>query len=129
MNPAKIKVKIDAILKTEPRFAEAAYSFVTDAVTFTVERLPAHRHVSALELLNGVHDYAQKEFGVLGSQVLDQWGIRDASDVGKIVYLLIGSGLLSASKEDAPEDFNVAFPLFDEPDFATIETKPTIKII
>ena len=115
MTPNEIKQKIRAIMQQEPRFSEEAYAFVANAVTFTVGRLPSHRHVSALELLGGVHDYAKQEFGVLAYEVLYEWGIRSASDVGRIVYLLIGSGLLSASKDDAPEDFEVDFKLTDPP--------------
>lgn len=115
MDDAEIKVKIEAILRREPRFSEEAYAFVASAVSFTVGRLPSHRHVTALELLDGVHDYAREEFGVLAWEVLHEWGIRNASDVGRIVYLLIESGLLSASKEDAPEDFDIDFKLADPP--------------
>ena len=115
MTPNEIKQKIRAIMQQEPRFSEEAYAFVANAVTFTVGRLPSHRHASALELLGGVHDYAKQEFGVLAYEVLYEWGIRSASDVGRIVYLLIGSGLLSASKDDAPEDFEVDFKLADPP--------------
>ena len=110
MDAADIKAKIEAIMRVEPRFAEEAYAFVANAVTFTVGRLPAHRHVSAFELLG-----AREEFGVLAYEVLYEWGIRSASDVGRIVYLLIGSGLLSASKDDAPEDFDIEFKLADPP--------------
>ncbi len=115
MNEAEINAKLAAILRREPRFAIEAYEFVSNAVSYTVARLPAHRHVSALELLGGVHDFAQEEFGVLAWEVLQEWGIRNASDVGRIVYLLIDTGLLSASEEDAPEDFDVDFALAEPP--------------
>jgi len=115
MDEAEIREKIEAILSRESRFAEEAYTFVANAVSYTVGRLPAHRHVSALELLGGVHDYAREEFGVLAWEVLHEWGVQNASDVGRIVYLLIESGLLSASKEDAPTDFDIDFKLADPP--------------
>ena len=108
---SEIEAKLDEILKREPRFDRAAYLFVTDAVTFTVDRLQAHRHVSARELLEGLRDYAGQEFGVMAPEVLASWGIRNASEVGEIVYLLIGAGLLSASPEDRREDFDLPFPL------------------
>ena len=108
---SEIDAKLDEILKREPRFDRAAYLVVTDAVTFTVDRLPAHRHVSARELLEGLRDYAGQEFGVMAPEVLASWGIRNASEVGEIVYLLIGAGLLSASPEDRREDFDLPFPL------------------
>lgn len=115
MDEAEINSRIEAILKKEPRFAPEAYTFIANAVTFTVGRLPAHRHVSALELLGGIHDHAREEFGVLAWEVLHEWGVKSASDVGRIVYLLIESGLLSASKEDSPKDFDIDFKLADPP--------------
>lgn len=113
MDAADIKAKIEAIMRESPVSPKKRTPFVANAVTFTVGRLPAHRHVSAFELLGGVRDYAREEFGVLAYEVLYEWGIRSASDVGRIVYLLIGSGLLSASKDDAPEDstLNSSWPI------------------
>jgi len=124
MDGDEIRAKIGMIMRQEPRFSEEAYLFIANAVTFTVGRLPAHRHVSALELLGGIHDYARQEFGVLAWEVLQEWGVRTASDVGRIVYLLIGSGLLSASKDDSPEDFNVDFKLADSPESAGASPPP-----
>lgn len=124
MDEAEIKAKVAEIMRRESRFSEEAYAFIASAVSFTVGRLPAHRHVSAFELLGGVHDYAREEFGVLAGEVLHEWGIRSASDVGRIVYLLIDSGLLSASKDDAPEDFNIDFALADPP--AAVEPPPPL---
>lgn len=128
MTPEEIQSKIANIVRSEPRFAEEAYTFVANAVTFSVNRLPAYRHVSAMELLRGIRDYAREEFGVLACEVLYEWGIRSASDVGRIVYLLIGSGLLSASKDDAPEDFDIEFKLSDPPPSSDAPTgkPPTI---
>lgn len=111
MKPPAIDQKIEEILKHEDRYDRAAYSFVAQGVTFTVGRLPAHRHVSALELLYGLRDFARQEYGAMAPLVLDAWGVRNASDVGRIVYLLIDAKLLSASPDDDPTDFNVEFQL------------------
>lgn len=113
MDQQDVEQKIEELVRRDPRYRRDAYPFVANAVTFTVGRLPKHRHVSALELLHGVRDYAQKEFGVLAQQVLDEWGIHEAADVGCIVYSLIGAGLLSASKDDSPEEFEIDFPLIE----------------
>ena len=94
MDQQDVEQKIEELVRRDPRYRHDAYPFVANAVTFTVGRLPKHRHVSALELLHGVRDYAQKEFGVLAQQVLDEWGIHEAADVGSIVYSLIGAGAL-----------------------------------
>ena len=111
MNQPPIDQKISEILERENRYDRAAYGFVAQGVTFTVGRLPAHRHVSALELLYGLRDFAKQEYGPMASLVLETWGVKNASDVGRIVYLLIEAKLLSASPEDDPNDFNIDFSL------------------
>ena len=57
--------KIRELLKTDSRYAADAYSFVSNAVTFTVSRLPEHRHVNAQELILGLREFAENQFGVL----------------------------------------------------------------
>ena len=101
--------KIAEILRRESAYAAEAYEFVGDAVAYTVAKLESHRHVSAAELLRGVRDFAAKEFGVVANAVLDEWGLHSASDVGKVVYLMIEAELLSASPEDSPHDFDIDF--------------------
>ena len=103
------KEKIAEILRHESAYAAEAYEFVGAAVAFTVAQLESHRHVSAAELLKGVRDFAAREFGVVARSVLGEWGLFTASDVGKVVYLMIGAGLLSASPEDSPQDFDIDF--------------------
>ena len=115
MDTATMEKKIAGLIDEEPRYEAAAYRFVADAVTFTVDRLDSHRHVSARELLAGVRDFAKQQYGVLAEEVLGSWGLRSANDVGTVVYLLIGVGLLAASPDDHPEDFNCGFQLFDAP--------------
>lgn len=109
--------KIVELTRSDPRFAREAYYFVTDAVSFTVSRLSSHRHVTARELLEGMRDFALKEYGVIASEVLHSWGIYSASDIGDLVYLLIGVELLSASPGDKRSDFDIDFdpaPLLEE---------------
>ncbi len=115
MDSTEVQSKIEAIMQREPRYRREAYTFVANAVTFTVGRLAAHRHVSARELLEGMRDYARHEFGVLAGNVLHEWGIRSAADAGTIVYLLIEGEVLAASAEDRPEDFNIDFALAEAP--------------
>ena len=104
-----IERKIAQLVASEPAYSADAYRFVSNAVTFTVSRLQKHRHVSALELLKGTGELAVQEYGAVARQVLQEFGIWRASDVGRVVYLLIGAGVLSASEDDDPEDFNVEF--------------------
>ena len=99
--------KIRELLKTDSRYAADAYSFVSNAVTFTVSRLPEHRHVNAQELSLGLREFAENQFGVLAPDVLESWGISTASDVGNLVYNLISVSILSASPGDRRSDFDI----------------------
>lgn len=101
--------KTAILLKQESAYTADAYRFVADAVNYTVDKLPAHRHVSALELLKGARELAIKEYGAVAHEVLHEFGLRTASDVGKVVYLLISVDLLSSSEDDSPEDFDIDF--------------------
>ena len=108
--------KIRELVKKDSRYAAEAYSFVSNAVTFTVSRLPEHRHVNARELVLGLKDFAENQFGVLAPGVLESWGICTASDVGNLVYHLIDVQILSASPGDQRSDFEIdlsPIPQFD----------------
>ena len=107
-----IKNKIDSLLKTEKKYAFSAYTFIADAVPYTVKSLSKERHVTAVELVNGVKKFATATYGALAPNVLKYWGITQPKDVGKIVYLLISVNILSASPDDDPNDFNIEGGLF-----------------
>ena len=97
-----------------PNYTIESYQFVSNAVSATIAKLAAHRHISAAELLVGIRDYAREQYGAVAPLVMDKLGLRTARNVGEAVYLLISVKLLSASPEDSPEDFNVSFS-WEEP--------------
>ncbi len=109
-----------------PAYGIEAYHFVSEAVCFSVERLPERRHVSALELLEGVRCYARTAYGAVAPLLLNQWGLRSASDIGNVVFLMIDAGLLAASPEDSRADFDIDFPLFDDGKEPDAEPRPEI---
>ena len=123
-------LKILALCREDSRFAYEAYEFVSDAVTFTMDRLgrisnrheqepPKGRdaqprdenHVSGAELLRGTCDLAIREFGMMAPVVFRQWGVKTTDDVGEIVFKLIKVQLLSKSDRDDPNDFHDLFDL------------------
>ena len=121
--------RIKQLLQQDSRYAEEAYRFISDAVTFTVNRLDEHRHVNAGELITGIRDFAEHEYGVLARSVLENWGICSASDVGELVYHLISVQILSASPGDQRSDFDIdmePFPPLAAPDFTVTATLPKI---
>ena len=98
--------KIDSITRRDDRYRAHAYSFVIAAVEYTIGLLPFPRHISAVELLEGIRRYALEEFGPMAKQVFNHWGVASTDDFGNIVYSLIDQGLLSKTEEDRLEDFS-----------------------
>jgi uncharacterized repeat protein (TIGR04138 family) len=91
-----------------------------DALDFTTKQQKkvkgvSVRHVTGPELLDGVRQYALKEFGPMVMTVFDSWGIRSCEDIGHMVFNLIAAGVFGKTEEDSIEhfksvyDFEVAF--------------------
>lgn len=105
---------LDTIVTSDPRYQREAYIFLRDALDFTTKQQKKAkgttvRHVSGPELLEGVRQYALKEFGPLVVTVFDSWGIRSTEDVGHMVFNLIGAGIFGKTDEDSIEDFKVVY--------------------
>jgi len=101
---------LDSIVANDPRYTHDAYVFLRDALDFTTKQQKkikgtTVRHVSGPELLEGVRQYALKEFGPLVVTVFSYWGIRECEDIGHMVFNLIGAGIFGKTEEDSIEDF------------------------
>ncbi|MBI3985284.1 MAG: hypothetical protein HY343_00030 [Lentisphaerae bacterium] len=114
---------IREILKTDPRYAFEAYVFVREALEFTVKQLnkPAEtetRHVSGVELLEGIRQYALQEFGAMAQTVFHNWGVRRCEDFGAIVFNMVNRNILRKRAEDTLDDFSGGY------DFTTAFRRP-----
>ena len=101
---------LDSVLANDPRYQRDAYIFLRDALDFTTKQHKkvkgvTVRHVSGPELLDGVRQYALKEFGPMVMTVFDNWGIHSCEDIGHMVFNLIGAGVFGKTEEDAIKDF------------------------
>ena len=120
---------------SEPRrFAKEAYLFVFEALQQVQDDLasaPAApgaanraardgrvgRHITAAELCEGFRTLAAAQFGGMARTVLNQWGLRDTEDVGRVVFELVERGELCKCDGDRQEDFAGLFDfdaVFDE---------------
>jgi uncharacterized repeat protein (TIGR04138 family) len=88
-------------------FHPLAYEFVLQSLDRTIRSLDPPRHISGLELLDGLHRDARHEFGPMAAHVLFHWGITGGPDVGTIVFDLVERGILARNEEDQPGDFAV----------------------
>ncbi len=105
---------LDSIVTNDPRYQREAYIFLRDSLDFTTKQQKkvkgtTVRHVSGPELLEGVRQYALKEFGPMVITVFESWGIRSCEDVGHMVFNLIGAGIFGKTDEDSIEDFKAVY--------------------
>ena len=96
----------EEICGEDPRYRADAYEFVMQALHFTQKKLKKNTHVSGRELAQGARDFAIEEYGPLAKAVLLYWGVKNTSDLGNIVFNMIGHKMLSKTDEDSIADFN-----------------------
>jgi uncharacterized repeat protein (TIGR04138 family) len=100
---------LSQVLSLETRYDERAYLFVLASIEYLQRRLEMRRHVTGPELAGAVRDYAVERFGLLAHSVLEHWGIRKTLDIGRIVFALVGVGLLITQPGDRVEDFDETY--------------------
>lgn len=110
----KFKDTIRRIVDDDPRYAIDAYEFINQAVSYTANKLKRSRkarnpHISGQELLKGISEYAIEQFGPMASEVLKNWGLKDGSSIGNVVFNMVEQQLLYASKDESIEDFHGDF--------------------
>ena len=109
---------LDSIVASDPRYQRDAYVFLRDALDYTTKQQKktkgaSVRHVAGPELLEGVRQYALKEFGPMVVTVLSYWGIRNCEDIGNMVFNLINAGIFGKTEEDSIDDFKNVFDFGD----------------
>jgi uncharacterized repeat protein (TIGR04138 family) len=109
---------LDSIVASDPRYQREAYIFLRDALDFTTKQQKklkgaAIRHVAGPELLEGVRQYALKEFGPMALSVLSHWGVNRCEDIGHMVFNLIGAGIFGKTDEDSMDDFKAVYDFRD----------------
>jgi uncharacterized repeat protein (TIGR04138 family) len=109
---------LESIVASDPRYTRDAYVFLRDALDFTTKqqkklRGTTVRHVAGPELLDGVRQYALKEFGPMVVTVFSSWGINCCEDIGHMVFNLIGAGIFGKTDEDSIEDFKSVYTFAD----------------
>lgn len=97
-------IRLSRILKEDSRYKEDAYLFVMAALGRAMQRLEMARHLTGHELLRGIQEEAEQEFGPMAAAVLEHWGVKNSLDFGHIVFNMVREGILSKTDEDALED-------------------------
>jgi uncharacterized repeat protein (TIGR04138 family) len=109
---------LDSIIASDARYQREAYVFLRDALDFTTKQQKkikgaAVKHVAGPELLEGVRQYALKEFGPMAMSVFSFWGIKSCEDIGRMVFNLIAAGIFGKTDEDSMDDFKAVYDFDD----------------
>jgi len=104
------KDPIAALVAADDRYHRDAYAFLKEALEYTQRTLKRPvgektRHITGQELLEGIREYALKEYGPMALTVLSEWGIRRSEDFGEIVFNMVEHGILSNTENDSRKDF------------------------
>src|SRR3954465_7923107 len=121
---------LDSIVASDPRYQREAYIFLRDALDYTTKQQKktkgaSVRHVAGPELLEGVRQYALKEFGPMVVTVFSYWGIHKCEDIGHMVFNLIGAGIFGKPEEDWLADFKSVYD-FHEAFVKPFEPHPAV---
>ena len=79
----------------DDRYKKDAYFFVMSSLGRLMERLERPRHITAKELLKGIREEAEDQFGPMAETVFAHWGIKNSLDFGLIVFKMVQEGILS----------------------------------
>jgi uncharacterized repeat protein (TIGR04138 family) len=118
MTPEQLKTIIQRIIQKDRRYHENAYIFANEAVLFSTEYFHkpdfgSERHLSPVELLDGIREFAVSEFGPMTKTVMFNWGISNTLDFGNIIFNLIDARVLTASENDRLGDFDEVYDFDD----------------
>jgi len=109
---------VDIILTKDARYARDAYHFLKEALDFTQKFISKQnrgsvRHVTPVELLDGIRQFTLQQFGPMSVTVLEEWGVRNCHDFGEIVFNMVESGLLAKTDKDSREGFREGYDFQD----------------
>lgn len=109
---------VDLIVAKHAQFDRDAYYFLKEALDFTVSqfkkgRSPGSGHVSGQQLLEGIRQYALKQFGPMVPTVFGYWNVQRCEDFGAMVYHLIEVGIFGKSDSDSQDDFSGGYSFYE----------------
>lgn len=117
MQQVDFSEQLEAIVRKDPRYAREAYLFLRDALDFTIKaRRKAKeldQHVTGQQLLDGIRQYALKQFGPMVPTVFEYWGVRRGEDFGAMVFNFISVGIFGKTDTDSIEDFKGGYSFHD----------------
>ncbi|HZJ17515.1 MAG TPA: Minf_1886 family protein [Chthoniobacteraceae bacterium] len=121
---------LDLIISHDPRYARDGYHFLREALDYTIRvrarKTESATHVTGPQLLDGIRQYALKEFGPMVPTVFESWGIARCEDFGEMVFNLIRVGIFGKTDRDSIDDFKGGYSFFDAFVAPYVPEKPAV---
>ena len=121
---------LDTIQSQDPRFAREAYCFLRDGLDFTIKLRKKHKdgsaHVTGPQLLDGLRQFALKEYGPMVPTVFAYWGVSRCEDFGEMVFNLIGVGIFGKTDQDSIDDFKGCYSFHEAFVAPFVPEKPAV---
>lgn len=111
---------VSQIAQEDKRYKRGAYYFVREALDHTIRsknpNLDPNQqiHISGQMFLEGIREYAKKQYGPMTMDLFKDWGINACKDFGEIVFNLVDYGVLGRTDQDRREDFAKGFDFEEE---------------
>jgi uncharacterized repeat protein (TIGR04138 family) len=96
---------VDGLVQKYGKYKPQAYFFVSAALSYTLKKFDKPRHISGVELLDGIRELALRQFGPMTRTVFENWGVTKTLDFGEMVFQLVEAGLMGKTDEDKLDDF------------------------
>ena len=118
MKALQFEQAVESIIKRDKRFDPLAYLFLKEALDFTLKRAAdgndgESRHVTGTELCLGFRDLAVQQFGPMAGTLMTEWGLRETSNIGEIVFHLIEEQMFGKQDSDTMDDFEAVYDFDD----------------
>ncbi len=96
---------VEKICLSDSRYKADAYEFLMQGLYFTQDKIKRKGHLTGGELLQGLREFAIKQYGPMAKNVFNHWGIHETQDFGHIVFNMIEEKLLAKTETDSLNDF------------------------
>jgi uncharacterized repeat protein (TIGR04138 family) len=135
---------LDIIIQKDSRYEKGAYYFLRHALDFTIKKGKEGKgvkkgetgkkgevgkkgepggHISGQQLLEGIREYALEQYGPMTLTLFSEWGIKQCSDFGEIVFNLVDYGVLGKTEDDSRADFADGYNFHDAFELPFLATK------
>jgi uncharacterized repeat protein (TIGR04138 family) len=110
MHEVSFEEALAQIQAKDHRYHTEAYLFVREALDHTQKTIGKDArgrigHVTGQQLLEGIRQFALKQFGPMTQTVLTEWGVRRCEDFGELVFNMVEVGWLAKTEKDSRADF------------------------